>query len=195
MNSIPSPSGATTGYYKGQFLVATPNLRGSCFSRSLIYVCTHSAEGAMGIIINQALSTRDAVKVLEQLSLESSPAHAKLPIHFGGPVEMMHGYVLHSIDYFNKGTYRIDDQIALSSNVDVIKDIVEQKGPKEFLIALGYSGWAAGQLEREIEQNHWFTAPATKEILFSRNNASKWELAAFSVGVDLQKFSCEVGHA
>lgn len=182
------------GYLEGQFLIATPSLMESCFSKTVIYLCSHDATGAMGLIINQTLDSADAEKVLKQFHIPA-PKRKKMPVYFGGPVEMVRGFVLHSADYDSPDTFVMTPDIALTSSVDILRDIVEGKGPKRHLLALGYSGWTANQLESEIEANSWLSVPASADIIFDSNNDAKWQRAARSVGVDLLKFSNQSGHA
>lgn len=183
------------GYFEGQLLIATPALTESCFSRSVIYLCQHNDEGAMGLIINQKLEKLDAKRVLEQFSIKWPKTEKPPVVRFGGPVDMARGFVLHSTDYTNHDTYLMNETLALTSSVDILNDMVAGKGPQKGLLALGYTGWSPTQLEKEIEENSWFTAPATPEIIFDENDATKWERAAESVGVNLMKFSSEAGHA
>jgi putative transcriptional regulator len=182
------------GIYEGQLLIATPSLYGSCFARSVVYLCNHNEEGAMGLIINQTLDDIDGNKIVENLDI-SLKGNLDLSVHFGGPVDLVRGFVLHSPDYQAKDTYMINEQTALSSSLDVLQDISNGDGPKKCLLALGYSGWGAGQLETEIEANSWFTVPASDDLIFGTDNDGKWQKAAESVGVDLFKFSEEAGHA
>ncbi len=183
------------GYFEGQLLIATPALTDGCFTRSVIYLCQHNDEGAMGLIINQKLEKADAKKVLEQFSVKWPKTGKQLAVRFGGPVDMVRGFVLHSTDYTNPDTYLINESLALTSSVDILNDMAVGKGPQKGMLALGYTGWTSAQLEKEIEENSWFTAPATPEIIFDENDATKWERAAESVGVNLLKFSPEAGHA
>jgi putative transcriptional regulator len=184
-----------TGYFEGQLLIATPSLTGSCFSRSVIYMCQHNEEGAMGLIINQKLETLDAKKIFEQFSIQLPKSKRAFPVFFGGPVDMVRGFVLHTADYSNKDTFPINEELALTSSTEILQDIVDGKGPKKSLLALGYSGWGAMQLEKEIEENSWFTVPPSLDLIFDSENESKWQRAADSVGVDLLKFSSNAGHA
>lgn len=183
------------GYLEGQLLIATPLIQGSCFQKSVIYVCAHNAEGAMGIILNQPLAQIDFVEILRQLGIDTPHVARKFPLHFGGPVEPARGFVLHTDEYKRDETVLFPAGLALTSSLDVLKDIAEGEGPKKGLLALGYSGWSAGQLEQEIEANSWISVPATPWLVFDTDMDSKWMLAARSQGIDLSKLSGEVGHA
>ncbi|NDF11641.1 MAG: YqgE/AlgH family protein [Proteobacteria bacterium] len=185
---------SSKGYLEGQFLIATPTLQESCFSKTVVYLCSHDATGAMGLIINQTLDIPDAEKVLKQFRIPTQK-RKKMAVHFGGPVDMVRGFVLHSTDYQSEDTFAMNEDIALTSSIDILRDIVEGTGPKKHLLALGYSGWTANQLEREIEANSWLSVPASTEIIFDSKNEVKWQKAAKSVGVDLLKFSDQAGHA
>lgn len=183
------------GYYQGQLLIATPSLQGSCFTRSVLFMCNHDEEGAMGLIINHALSGVDANKILSQFDITVAPEDKTLPVHFGGPVDMVRGFVLHTPDYHSDETLPIDNFISLTSNISILKNIAAGEGPEKSILALGYAGWSPGQLEGEVERNSWFTVPASETLVFDIPNEFKWETAAESVGVDLLKFSGQAGHA
>lgn len=184
------------GYLEGQLLIATPSLQGSCFSKSVVYICVHNAEGAMGIIVNQPLDQVNVNEVLKQLNIETGENYINLPVHFGGPVEVARGFVLHSSDYTHKGTVHMGNNISVTSNVDALRDIAAGKGPEHSILALGYAGWSPGQLEAEIEANSWITAPANGDIVFGASNQTKWELSAGSLGVhNIYHLSTQVGHA
>src|SRR5919106_1442530 len=179
----------------GQLLVAMPQMADPRFTRTVIYLCAHSAEGAMGLVVNRLIESLTFPSLLEQLGLEAEDAAADMPIHFGGPVESSRGFVLHSADYLQDSTLVIDDDIALTATVDVLKAIASGNGPKERVLALGYAGWAAGQLDAEIQANGWLMVPADHELVFGLDNDTKWERAIAKLGVDLSLLSSEAGHA
>lgn len=183
------------GYLEGQLLIATPVITGSCFYRAVIYVCVHNEDGAMGIVINHLIQNVTIRDILKQLSIEPIKLTHDIPVHFGGPVDPARGFVLHTDDYSRSETVLMGESIALTSNIEVLRDIALGQGPAESLLALGYAGWAPGQLEEEIEANSWITVPATKELVFDTGNPDKWTKAAASVGIDLLKLSTTVGHA
>jgi len=183
-------------YLDGRFLVATTQIQESCFYRCVIYLCVHSAEGAMGMIVNHVLPDIDYREIMEQLKIDvPDPIKLEHPVYLGGPVEAIRGLVIHSPDYEIADTQHLAFDIAVTANLQVLRDIAEGKGPKKHLLTLGYAGWAPGQLEAEIEANSWISVDADAAILFDTKNEEKWERAADSVGVDMFKLSGDVGHA
>lgn len=189
-------SPVSDGYLTGQLLVATPQIQSSCFHRSVIYLATHTEEGAMGFIINQPLERFTINKVLGHFGMEAVASDgAEAPVYFGGPVDTSRGYVLHSTEYHGIGTAQMSHQLALTSNLDVLKDIAFGRGPAQKLLVLGYAGWGAGQLEAELEANNWITVPATPELLFGQQNIDKWMLSNRSLGIDPYRISDIAGHA
>src|ERR687892_783864 len=179
----------------GQLLVAMPHMADSRFARSVVYLCAHSAEGAMGLVVNRLIDSLSFDSLLDQLGLETGGKPVNLPVHFGGPVESSRGFVLHSADYVQDSTLVIDDDIALTATIDVLKAIASGNGPKERVLALGYAGWAAGQLDEEIQANGWLMVPADHDLVFGIDNESKWARAIAKLGVDLSLLSSEAGHA
>lgn len=184
-----------SGYLEGHLLIATPLITGSCFYRSVIYLCVHNDEGAMGIVINHPIQNVNFRDILKQLNIDPSAYNAQVPVHFGGPVDPARGFVIHTADYARSETVYMGGNIALTSNVEVLRDIAIGSGPRESILALGYAGWSPGQLENELESNSWISTPATKELIFNTGNSEKWARAAETVGVDLLKLSTTVGHA
>jgi len=185
----------SVGYLAGQMLIAMPQMQDARFSRAVVYLCAHSAEGAMGLVINRLFNALSFPDLLEQLNIEPTPLCDPIRIHFGGPVEAGRGFVLHSTDYVQDTTLLVDDQVALTATVDVLKAIAEGYGPKQCLLALGYAGWGAGQLDQEIRKNAWLNAPADEELLFGLEVEHKWERAIAKLGVDFSMLSGEAGHA
>lgn len=182
-------------YLEGQLLIATPSLRFSCFERSVIYLCVHNEGGAMGIIINQTINDIKSSLIWDYFKIDTKDQQITLPVHFGGPVESARGFILHSDDYKKPEALHVRNGLALSSNLEILKDISSGAGPENKIFALGYAGWGPNQLESEIEANSWISVPATRELVFGTDNSAKWNKAAKSIGVDLYKFSSEVGHA
>lgn len=185
-----------SGYLEGNLLVATPNVTGTNFSKSVIFLCAHSAEGAMGIIINHTLDNVRYADLFEQLTLPTAALHQNLPVHYGGPVEVNRGFVI----YEHEGRFLPEAMltvggIAISGSLGILKSIAAGAGPKRSLLALGYAGWAAGQLESEMEENSWISVPASIDLIFDQANTHKWERAAMLQGVDLRKLSTVAGHA
>lgn len=179
----------------GQLLVAMPQMADSRFTRTVIYLCAHSEEGAMGLVINRLIDSLTFPSLLEQLGMEPEDATADMPIHFGGPVEASRGFVLHSADYLQDSTLVIDDEIALTATIDVLRAIASGGGPKRRVLALGYAGWAPGQLDSEIQANGWMLVPPDPELVFGDDNEAKWQRALAKIGIDLSLLSSEAGHA
>ncbi|TPE52109.1 YqgE/AlgH family protein [Amaricoccus solimangrovi] len=180
----------------GQFLIAMPGMGDQRFERSLVFVCAHSEEGAMGLIVNKPAPDLRFADLLEQLSI---PAAADLPetrVHLGGPVEHGRGFVLHSGDYHVEGSsLRVNSDFAMTATVEILRDIARGQGPKRALLALGYSGWGPGQLEGEIQANGWLTAPADSDLVFGAADAGKWSGALRSISIDPRLLSAEGGRA
>ncbi len=191
------------GYLDGQLLIAMPVMDDERFSRSVIYLCAHSPEGAMGIIVNRAAGSIDFPELLVQLDIIDEAHQIALPdsaerlkVLKGGPVETGRGFVLHSSDFFIKNaTLPIDDGICLTATLDILKAIAAGTGPEKAILALGYAGWAPGQLENEIQHNGWLHCPADSDLIFGRNIEDKYKLALDKIGIDLAMLSNEAGHA
>ena len=173
------------------------------FERSVIYLCAHSAEGAMGIIVNRPAGSIDFPGLLVQLDIIKRTDQIKLPenaesmkVLKGGPVDTGRGFVLHSSDFFIKdATLRIDDGICLTATVDILKAIAKGAGPKHAILALGYAGWAAGQLETEIQDNGWLHCDADPDLIFGGDVEEKYLRALRKIGIDPGMLSNEAGHA
>ena len=191
------------GYLDGQMLIAMPSMRDERFTRSVIYVCAHSSEGAMGIIVNQPAPNINFPDLLVQLEVIPASDLIQLPqragtvkVLKGGPVETGRGFVLHSADFFiENSTLPIDEGICLTATLDILKAIARGDGPASALLALGYAGWAAGQLENEIQENGWLHCAADPELIFGADTESKYEKALRKIGIDLGMLSSEAGHA
>ena len=183
------------GSLAGQLLVAMPQMADPRFARSVVYLCAHSADGAMGLVVNRLIDSLTFQNLLEQIGVEQSAAADDMPIHFGGPVESSRGFVLHTADYVQDSTLVIEDDIALTATMDVLKAIARGEGPQRRVLALGYAGWGAGQLDAEIQANGWLLVPADLDLVFDDDNDSKWERAMAKIGIDLSLLSSEAGHA
>jgi putative transcriptional regulator len=183
------------GYLTGQLLIAMPNMQDSRFARTVIYVCAHTAEGAMGLVLNKLMDNVNFPDLLEQLNIKSDAPGRDTQVHFGGPVETGRGFVLHSADYVQDATLVIDKEIALTATVDVLKAIAEGSGPRHSLLALGYAGWGPGQLDQEIQQNGWLNAPPDTELVFGNSIEHKWQAAMAKLGISAGKLSGQAGHA
>lgn len=186
---------AEEGYLTGQLLVAMPTMGDPRFAKTVIYMCVHNDEGAMGLVVNKTLDSLTFPELLDQLDIESLGVVANRPIHYGGPVESGRGFVLHSLDYRQEGTIDIVDETGLTATIDVLRDIAENNGPAQSLLALGYAGWGAGQLDDEIQQNAWLNVPADPSLIFDRSDDEKWESAIAKIGIDLRLLSGDAGHA
>ena len=180
----------------GQLLVAMPQMQDQRFARSVVYICAHSGEaGAMGLVINKLMGSLTMGELFAQLDIPPSGTAATRPVHFGGPVEAGRGFVLHTADYNEEATLVVDGNIALTATLDVLRAIGEGRGPSRSLFALGYAGWAPGQLDAEIQANGWLSVPADDAIIFSPDHDKKWHRALAKLGVDLTMLSSEAGHA
>src|SRR5213078_3162715 len=191
------------GYLDGQMLIAMPSMGDDRFARSVIYVCAHSTEGAMGIVVNQPAAHISFADLLVQLEVIPAADLIQLPTRAGGvrvlkggPVDTQRGFVLHSSDFFiENSTLPIDNGVCLTATLDILKAIAHGEGPQSAVLALGYAGWAPGQLENEITQNGWLNCDADPELIFGTDIDTKYEKAMRKLGVDLGKLSSEAGHA
>ena len=183
------------GYLTGQLLIAMPAMLDSRFSQTVIYVCVHSAEGAMGLVVNRLANELTFPQLLQQLDVESPGIGQEIRIHFGGPVESGRGFVLHSAEYTQDGTIIVDDNICLTATIDILRDIADGKGPQRSLLALGYAGWGPGQLDSELTQNAWLQVSADDALVFGGDLENKWERAISKLGIDPLLLSGEAGHA
>ena len=177
------------------FLVAMPQLQDPNFSKAVVLLCEYHDSGAMGLVINRLIDSLTFDSLLEQIGVERTAAGGSLPIHFGGPVESSRGFVLHTTDYLQDSSLVIEDEIALTATVDVLRAIAQGDGPRRRVLALGYAGWAAGQLDAEIQANGWLLVPADLDLVFGLDNDAKWERAIAKIGIDLSLLSSEAGHA
>ena len=155
-----------SGYLAGQFLVAMPTMSDPRFERAVIYMCAHNIEGAMGLVVNRLVESLTFDELLEQLNIGRPMGQEEIRVHFGGPVESGRGFVLHSTEYTKEGTVLMDNGSGLTATVDILRDIAVGSGPRDSLLALGYSGWGPGQLDSEIQENAWLTVPAEPNLLF-----------------------------
>ncbi len=194
---------AGRGYLDGQMLIAMPTMRDDRFTRTLIYMCAHSSEGAMGIVVNQPATNITFPDLLVQLEVIPEADLIQLPqraesvaVLKGGPVEAGRGFVLHSSDFFiESSTLPIDDGVCLTATLDILKAIAIGDGPQSAVLALGYAGWAPGQLENEMQQNGWLHCAADPELIFGADTETKYLRALRKLGVDFGMLSSEAGHA
>src|SRR5262245_40308916 len=195
--------GGRRGYLDGQMLIAMPTMGDERFTLSVIYMCAHSSEGAMGIIVNQPAAHINFQDLLVQLDVVNADDAIELPpraggvtVLKGGPVETSRGFVLHSSDFFiENSTLPIDEGICLTATLDILKAIARGEGPQRAVLALGYAGWAPGQLETEINQNGWLHCTADSELIFGQDTEGKYVKALKKIGIDLGMLSSEAGHA
>lgn len=180
----------------GKLLIAMPDMGDPRFDRSVIYICAHSDEGAMGLIVNKPRPKIRFLNLLKQLEIEVMGIIREADVHYGGPVETLRGFVLHTDDYRTEGgTLDVADHIGMTATIDILEDIARGKGPQTSLLAIGYSGWGEGQLESEIAQNGWLTCDASHDIIFGNDNGAKWEAALATLGVTPELLSATAGHA
>ena len=182
-------------YLAGHLLIAMPGMRDPRFARTVVYMCAHSAEGAMGLVINRVLESLTFEELLEQLGIEGSVPPEAATVHFGGPVETGRGFVLHSADYRHDGTLAVDDDVSLTATVDILRAIASGEGPRRHLLALGYAGWGPGQLDGEIRANGWLHVAADEALVFDTELDSKWDRAIANIGIDPRMLSDAAGHA
>ncbi len=188
---------------EGQFLIAMPSLREGPFARAVVYMCAHREDGAMGLIINQRADEIDFAELLTQIGIVPGEPEIHLPpgaeavrVVRGGPVETGRGFVLHSADYgATDSTVKIADDVCLTATIDILRAIATGSGPAQAVLALGYAGWSSGQLESEILANGWLTCPADPDLIFSADDADKYERALAKLGVHVGMLSSEAGHA
>jgi putative transcriptional regulator len=180
---------------KNHFLVAMPNLREGFFAQSITYICDHSKHGAMGIVINQPIDL-SLYDIFEHLNIECSDKYNRVQVMAGGPVSLNQGFVLHRSNQQRwQATVQITADVNLTSSQDILHDIATGKGPNDCLVALGYAGWGAGQLESEMAENSWLTLPASSHIIFDTDVEQRLPLAVKSLGIDMNLMSSEAGHA
>jgi len=177
----------------GQLLIAMPQMEDPRFSRSVVFMCAHNADGAMGLVINKTIEQPSLDELVRQLGIEGT-GFDQAPVHFGGPVEAARGFILHSTDYTEEATLVVD-QVGLTATMDILRAIGRGEGPSRNLFALGYAGWGPGQLDTEIQANGWLTVPSDDDLLFDRGNDDKWRRAIGKLGVDPFALSGAAGHA
>ncbi|MBL8566569.1 MAG: YqgE/AlgH family protein [Hyphomicrobiaceae bacterium] len=207
MIKLPTRNGKGGSTLEGQLLIAMPRMTDRRFQRSVIYMCAHSDQGAMGLIINQNAEHIDFPDLLERLGLvteiftgsgtiELPDELLDIPVHVGGPVDSGRGFVLHSSDYFvQDSTLQILDGVCLTATLDILRAMATGKGPKHTLLALGYAGWSPGQLESEIQANGWLHCPADMDLIFDADNESKYARAMAKIGIDPSHLVADAGHA
>ncbi len=188
-----------SGYLTGNLLVAMPQMGDERFARTVVYMCAHTEDGAMGLVVNKLVDSISFPDLLDQLGIEpETPRGSEIRVHFGGPVETGRGFVLHSPEYMQDASLLIEgneNNVALTATVDILKDIAEGAGPSASILALGYAGWAPGQLDQEIANNGWLSVPADDRLLFSTPPENQWQGAMAKIGIDFSMLSGDAGHA
>jgi len=190
---------ATAGgenFLEGKLLIAMPGMADPHFEKSVIFMCAHSADGAMGIIINKAVTGLSFHDLMQKLDLAVGPGTPNFPILYGGPVETGRGFVLHSGDYeSSEATLPVSEDVSLTATLDILRAMAEGRGPEHAIFALGYAGWSPGQVEDEILRNGWIHCDADSEILFDTGLDAKWAIALRKLGIDASGLSAHAGHA
>lgn len=203
MNLLSPSTDMKSHYLDGQLLVAMPGMMDERFARAVIYICAHSDDGAMGIVLNRPAANVNLPDLLVQLEIIPELERILLPqkvgrmqVLMGGPVETSRGFVLHSSDFhIAQSTLLIDESICLTATVDILRAIARGEGPENAILALGYAGWEAGQLETEIQANGWLNCPADAELIFNASAELRYEMALRRIGVDPAMLSLQAGHA
>ncbi len=182
----PTPPQAKEGLYlRGQLLVASPDMADPRFMRSVVYMVKHDKTGAVGLIINKTFGTGPLREFLKGLGIDPGGAEGSINLHYGGPVAPRAGFVLHTADYNGPDTRVVNKNMAMTTELDIMRAIAEGRGPRHRLFAMGYSGWGAGQLESEIERGDWLSAPADEDLIFDEDQKTKWDRASDKAGLKL----------
>jgi len=185
----------STSYLANHLLIAMPGLDDPNFSRGVTFLCQHNADGALGIVVNR-LSNYLLGEVLEQMEISTADTKiSQMPVYAGGPVQMDRGFVVHEPGESYDSTFKVSDEICVTTSRDVLAAMAEGRGPKRALLALGYAGWGAGQLEEEIKENSWLSVPSNTSILFETPLEARWLAAAQLAGVDMRLLTDYAGHA
>jgi putative transcriptional regulator len=191
----PIPGSAESGYLGGQLLIAMPSMQDPRFVRTVICICAHSPEGAMGIVLNKPLDGLSFDDLLKQLGLDPVPPQRRIRLFAGGPVDGGRGFVLHTTDWSTEGSLRVTGDFALTASVDILKAIAGGGGPRQGILALGYAGWGPGQLEEEIQRNAWLNVPPDERLLFGEDHERKWFEALAKLKIDPLLLSGAAGRA
>lgn len=183
------------GFMTGQLLVAMPQMRDARFTRTVIYLCAHTSDGAMGLVLNRLVGALSFPDLLNQLGIDSVQDAEHIRIRSGGPVETGRGFVLHSADYLEDATLKVGEEVGLTATLDILRDIAAGAGPRRSVLALGYAGWGPGQLDAEMQANAWLNVPADEELIFDDDLNEKWERCIGKLGANLTSLSGDIGHA
>ncbi len=179
----------------GQLLIAMPQMQDHRFVRSVIFLCAHNEEGAMGLVVNKLIDSLTLAELMEKLGIPAQGLTGRSLVHAGGPVEEGRGFVLHSADYVEEDTLVVGNNLALTATLDILRAIGRGEGPRRSLLALGYAGWGPGQLDAEMQANGWLHVPADESIVFDEDLADKWQRALGKLGINPLALSGDAGHA
>lgn len=183
------------GYLTGYLLIAMPYIQETRFEHSLVFICGHDANGAIGLILNKPLPSVYLPELLKQLSIPTSANTPNDPLYFGGPIDMSRGFVLHSLDYISDNTVVVNQAFGVTATIDVLRSISKGEGPKNYHISLGYSGWMAGELEREMQNNHWLTSKLQPDLVFNTSPDNMWRESMHRMGLQDSNIPYIGGHA
>lgn len=189
------PRPPAEAFLTGQLLIAMPAMADPRFAHSVIYLCAHTPEGAMGLVLNRPIVRPTFEDLLKQLQVAPTPPARHMRLCAGGPVENARGFVLHTADWTGEGSLRVNDALALTASLDVLKVVAEGGGPRECILALGYAGWGPGQLDKEIHANAWLSVSADEPLLFDSDHETKWRRALAKLHIDPLLLSDSAGHA
>jgi len=195
LSDIMEPENAENNYLSGQMLIAMPGMTDPRFEKAVIYICAHNEDGAMGLVVNRPIESMTFPEMLKQLDIEPSESEDVIRVLLGGPVEQARGFVLHSPDYLQDASMVVDDDVALTATIDILRAIADGAGPRNRLLALGYAGWGPGQLDSEILHNGWLNVSADDDLVFGEDLDAKWERAMAKIGIDPLLLSDDAGHA
>ncbi len=180
----------------GKMLIAMPSMGDPRFEKTLIFMCAHADDGALGLVVNRRVEEVSQSDLFDKLDLHTAPDAETRHVHYGGPVETGRGFVLHSADYhIDEATLEVDDKVSMTATVDILKALAAGEGPRNAMIALGYAGWGGGQLEGELQRNGWLTCDSDDDLIFGVNDEGKWEAALAKLGVNPTWLSTEGGSA
>ena len=184
-------------FLAGKLIIAMPTMSDPRFKRSVVCICAHNEDGAIGIIINKTIESLSFSKIIKQLKLKKNMIKNdyKNHIYFGGPVETERGFILHSADYSSENSTSINSEISMTASTEILQALIDGKGPNKSIVALGYAGWGPGQLDAEIQSNAWLSVESDLELVFSAKTAEKWDMALEKIGVNPALLSTEAGRA
>ena len=188
-------SSGEDSYLTGRLIVAMPNMLDPRFTRTVIYLCAHNEDAAMGLVVNRLIGSITFPDLLEQLGIENTDSDKDIRVHFGGPVESGRGFVLHSAEYQQEGTLQVSASMSLTATVDILRDMAAGQGPRRSLLALGYAGWGRGQLDAEIQSNSWLHVEPDEGLVFDADLDGRWDRAIHKLGFDPAMLSGDAGHA